>query len=302
MAPQLPDKMTCFICQSSKLHCLAGKIVKNAVWAIPLTWIFIILTSCGDPRPPLREQPTGSAIDATQKVLMAIFAHPDDESTIAPILSRYVREGVKVYLVIATDGRLGTNDFSGLEAGDGLASIRKEEMQCAASVLGVELIHLDYHDQLKAGEGYDGHMPHAQALIKEIHQLVAELQPDVLITFGPDGASNHMDHRLIGATVTSVFLSQVWERPHSLYFYGTPSKFIEDEASRMLRGVDERYLTTQISFSDEDFEKAVEALSCHRSQMQLEGLRERMESRRRDSKIYLRKFTVPAVQEEDIFE
>lgn len=84
--------------------------------------------------------------------------------------------------MIATDGRLGVNDFSGLEAGEGLVAIRKEEMKCAAEHLGVELIHLDYHDQLKAAEGDDGHMPHAQNLILEIHQLISNLQPDVLIT------------------------------------------------------------------------------------------------------------------------
>ena len=45
------------------------------------------------------------------KSILAVFAHPDDESTIAPILARYTREGAKVYLVIVTDGRYGTNDF-----------------------------------------------------------------------------------------------------------------------------------------------------------------------------------------------
>ena len=105
------------------------------------SWIFLILfflagNHCAPPATP--DEPTASqepSMDLSEKVLMAIFAHPDDESTIAPILARYAREGVKVYVVIATDGRLGVNDFSGLEAGDGLVAIRKEEMQCAADAL-----------------------------------------------------------------------------------------------------------------------------------------------------------------------
>ena len=240
-------------------------------------------------------------MDKGEKVIMAIFAHPDDESTIAPILARYVREGVKVYVVIATDGRLGVNDFSGLEAGDGLVAIRKEEMKCAAEKLGVALIHLDYHDQLKAAEGYDGHMPHAQALILEVHQLITDLQPDVLITWGPDGGSNHMDHRLIGASVTSVYLSQQWEKPQSLFYYGSPASHIEDEESRKLRGVDDAYMTTRISYTDEDYEQAIAAMMCHESQFQIEGLRERMLSRKRDNKIYLRKFAGPQSESVDIF-
>ena len=138
--------------------------------------------------------------EKNDKALMAIFAHPDDEMTVAPILSKYVDEGAKVYLVIATDGRLGTNDFTDHEAGEDLVTIRKEEMKCAAEKLGVELIHLDYHDQLRAGEGYDGHVPHARELILELETIVADKNPDVLITWGPDGGSTHMDHRLVGAS------------------------------------------------------------------------------------------------------
>lgn len=240
-------------------------------------------------------------IGLKDKVLMAIFAHPDDESTVAPILARYVKEGVKVYVVIATDGRLGVNDFSGLEAGEGLVAIRKEEMKCSAEKLGVDLIHLDYHDQLRAGEGYDGHMPHAQSLIKEIHALITELKPDALITWGPDGGSNHMDHRLIGASVSSVFLSQKWEKPSALYYYGSPSSKIEDTDSRILRGVEDDYLNTHISYSDEDFELAIASMLCHKSQFQPEGLRERMLSRK-TNKIYLRKFVGPQEHSDNIFQ
>lgn len=233
---------------------------------------------------------------------MAVFAHPDDESTVAPILARYAREGVKVYVVIATDGRLGVNDFSGLEAGDGLVAIRKEEMQCAADQLGVELIHLDYHDQFRAAEGYDGHIPHIRAFLKKMFELVEDIQPDVLITWGPDGGTNHMDHRLTGATVTNVFLNRDWEKPTALYYYGTPANLIEDEESRLLRGVDPKYLTTKISYTDEDFEAAFASISCHKSQFQMEGMRERMEKNAQEKVVYLRKFVAPTGASESIFE
>ena len=236
-----------------------------------------------------------------EKSIMAIFAHPDDESTIAPLIARYVREGVKVYLVIATDGRLGVNDFSGLEAGDGLVAIRKEEMLCSANKLGAELIHLDYHDQLKAGEGYDGHMPHARALIKEIHQLVSDKKPDVLITFGPDGGSNHMDHRLIGATTTSVYLSQVWEKPSKLFYVGTPSSHIENEESRLLRGVDPSFMNVEIEFNDQDLEAAIQSMECHKSQFRFEGLRQRVLQRFKVKTIFLREFIAPDKKKVSLF-
>ena len=49
-----------------------------------------------------------------------------------------------------------------------MADIRRKEMRCAAQVLGVSLRHLTYHDQLKAAEGFDGHIPHVQHLILDI--------------------------------------------------------------------------------------------------------------------------------------
>jgi LmbE family N-acetylglucosaminyl deacetylase len=43
-------------------------------------------------------------------VILAVFAHPDDETFVGPVLARYAREGVKVYLAIATKGEKGTSD------------------------------------------------------------------------------------------------------------------------------------------------------------------------------------------------
>lgn len=262
-----------------------------------------LLTHCG-PAPTTDQSALTEdvATDISEKKIMAVFAHPDDESTVAPILARYAREGAEVYIVIATDGRLGVNDFSGLEAGEGLVAIRKEEMQCAADKLNAKLIHLDYHDQFRAAEGYDGHIPHVRAFLLELYDLVEEIQPDVLISWGPDGGSNHMDHRLTAATVENVYLNRQWDKPSALYYYGTPSNQIEDEESRLLRGVGPSFLRTKISYTDEDFEAAFEALSCHKSQFQLEGLRERMEARSADKAIYLRKFVAPTEDSETLFE
>jgi LmbE family N-acetylglucosaminyl deacetylase len=265
--------------------------------------VLLLFTCCAPPATSDETEAVPEAqIDLTEKVIMAVFAHPDDESTVAPILARYVREGVKVYVVIATDGRLGINDFSGLEAGDDLVEIRKGEMKCAADALGVELIHLEYHDQFRAAEGYDGHIPHIRAFLKDVYELVEERKPDILITWGPDGGSNHMDHRLAGATTTQVFLAKDWEKPTALYFYGTPSNLLEDEEAKVLRGVAPKYLTTRISYTDEDFAAAFAAISCHKSQFQLEGLRERMEENAKDKVVYLRKFVAPSGESDNIFE
>ncbi|MEX2401090.1 MAG: PIG-L family deacetylase [Rhodothermales bacterium] len=239
--------------------------------------------------------------DVSDKVLLAVFAHPDDESTVAPVLARYAREGANVVLVTATDGRLGTNEYSDLPAGDELAAVRRGEMECAASALGVELIHLDYYDQFNSQEGYDGFMPQLQGVIRDIHRIIEERTPDAIVTFGPDGFSNHMDHRLVGSSVTQALVSTEWETTPALYFVGMPASQFSDE-ERILRGVQEKYLTVRVPYTDEDGRAAIESLRCHTSQFPPDFV-ERRAAREAETEnlIYFRPFTAPTGQSGDLF-
>jgi LmbE family N-acetylglucosaminyl deacetylase len=236
------------------------------------------------------------------KKILAIFAHPDDEQSVAPLLVKSVEEGHDVTLVIATDGRLGVNEYTDYEAGDGLAKIRRAEMECAAEVLGVKLIHLNYHDQLRAAEGFDGHVPHAQNLIMDLKKIVVEIAPDALITWGPDGATTHMDHRLVGASVTQVFVSQAWEHPVDLFYFGIPKEYVMSEKAKTLRGQDRAYLNTEIPFTDAHYNQAYQALLCHASQYPAEVVARIKEERSKmGNTIYLRQFAVPKEKKTQLF-
>src|SRR5215472_16440924 len=81
-----------------------------------------------------------ASVEAQQRprVILAVFAHPDDETTVSPMLARYAREGVKVYLAIATKGEKGANEHAGIPAGEPLANVRREEIVCACKQLGIE--------------------------------------------------------------------------------------------------------------------------------------------------------------------
>lgn len=236
------------------------------------------------------------------KRLLAIFAHPDDEQTVAPLLVKSVEDGVEVTLVIATDGRLGVNEYTDYEAGDDLAALRREELKCAAETLGVNLIHLNYHDQLRAAEGYDGHIPHVRSLLKDITEIVARVQPDAIVTWGPDGASNHMDHRLIGATVTQVFTSRKWGDDVQLYFFGIPSDILPSEEAVMLRGIDRSLLNTQVAFEPRHLDTAYEALRCHASQYPSYVVDQMKKERQTlEQKVFLRQFVAPKAAKNSLF-
>lgn len=217
----------------------------------------LLLTPCVSPA----AQP-----DKRAPVLLAVFAHPDDESTVGAVLAKYAAAGVKVYLATATDGRLGYNEFAGIPAGDALAAARVKELQCAADKLGINPpIMFGLWDQLKMGEGQQAHMGQLREMRDRVTKLFEELQPDAVITWGPSGWTGHPDHRLVGDIVTEVFQSRDWQRPAQLYYpalktlpAGAPAT---DSAT-----VDERFLPVRIAVSPADYAKAKAALQCHRSQ------------------------------------
>ncbi len=244
-------------------------------------------------------------ISAAGKTIMVVFAHPDDEYSVAPILVKYAREGAKVQLVTVTDGRYGTGQTD-LEPGDELTALRHEEVKCSASILGIEEpIWLGYHDQLKAREGFFGHTPYAQNVIRDLDSLVKKIEPDIILSWGPDGGgSNHMDHRLVSASITQVYLNQNWKKPKALYFVEeSPTSTMEDADKRILGGVADSYLTRVISYSKEDGEIAIKAFACYKTQFSPEAMEQRADSlvRNGDHKIYFRPLIAPKTKSDNLF-
>ena len=267
-----------------------------------LLWLLLTMTflSCGTEKVPNNKE---TSMEISGKVIMAVFAHPDDELSIGPLMAKYAREGAKVQLVTVTDGRYGTGQTD-LKPGDELTALRNEEVNAAAARMGIEKpIWMGYHDQLKLKDGFFGHVPYFQQLMVELDSLVTLIQPDVVITWGPDGGSNHMDHRLVGASITQVYLSKKWERPGMLYYVATPASQIEGDEKRVLRGVADEYLTTVIDYSEQDREKAIEAMYCYKSQFSKELMDSRaIRWREGDQKIYLRPLIRSNVKSNNIFD
>lgn len=131
--------------------------------------------------------------------LLAVLAHPDDESLgFGGTLAKYAGEGVETYLITATRGERGRFGPQGkgadpLEVG----RVREAELRAAARVLGIrEVTILGYPD------GAVDQVP-AAAAIHAIASHIRNIQPDAIITFGPDGAYGHPDHIAISQFTTA---------------------------------------------------------------------------------------------------
>lgn len=204
---------------------------------------------------------------ARTPVLLAVFAHPDDEASVAPVLAKYAADGVSVHVAVATDGRLGVTAHAGIAAGDALARARAAEMRCAAERLGIQPpILFGLYDQLRMGEGREVYTQQLNELRTRVHRLFEELQPDAVITWPPSGWTGHPDHRVVSSIVTEVFQSRAWEKPAQLFYPAVPAGRIPPSDPLAGASIDGRLLTVEVPVKAEDYEKAKKAWLCHRSQ------------------------------------
>jgi LmbE family N-acetylglucosaminyl deacetylase len=131
--------------------------------------------------------------------LMAVLAHPDDESLgFGGTLARYSAEEVKTYLVTATRGERGRFFSPDRKAEPAeVGQVREAELRAAAATLGIrEVVILGYPD------GAVDQIDSATA-VAAIARHIRRVRPHVVITFGPDGAYGHPDHIAISQFTTS---------------------------------------------------------------------------------------------------
>ncbi len=146
------------------------------------------------------------------KVLLAVLAHPDDETFgMGGTLAWYAHQGVEVHLVCATRGEVGEMDPKLMVGFGSIAERRESELCCAADMLGLKAVHfLGYRDSGMPGSPENYH-PRALAAqpLEQVAEVVAhwirKLKPQVVLTFDPVGGYYHPDHIAIQkATVAAV--------------------------------------------------------------------------------------------------
>jgi LmbE family N-acetylglucosaminyl deacetylase len=225
--------------------------------------------------------PSTPAAPSLPRTLVALLAHADDETAISPVLARYAREGVQVHLIIATDGSAGSGSQLYLQrsetgpVGDALAKARADEARCAATALGVlEPTLLTFPDG-KLGD-YTGDRAMLLRLTEQIANLIEQLRPDVVITWGPDGGTGHPDHRMLSSIATQLLRTGAPGMPERLFYMYFPVEMFRvinpQRGEPPLLFPQAKYFTIQVPFTPTDLEAAKTAMACHRSQFSPEVL------------------------------
>jgi LmbE family N-acetylglucosaminyl deacetylase len=222
--------------------------------------------------------------------ILAVFAHPDDETSVGPLLAKQAAEGHEVYLVSITSGQKGVA-HTDIPPGEQLGSIREGELRCAAEQLGIHAPFLfRFQDQgisdpvvmEKAAEG--------------LRAVINQTKPEVLITFSPGGVTGHPDHIAAAEITTQVFQQQglLGHKPQKLYYVAFPESRLQKVSDplngrRSLHTVSDCFITTEIDCRA-FLEKAYAAIQCHETQFppeRMAWLRE-MFSKILEGRVFLR--------------
>jgi LmbE family N-acetylglucosaminyl deacetylase len=210
----------------------------------------------------------------TTRTLVAVWAHADDEAPAGPILARYAREGVQVHTIIATDGSQGAANTS-VPRGPEIAKLRVAEANCSSEALGIlPPILLGFPDA--ALGHYQGDPSMLFRLTQRLQEELQRLQPDVLITWGPDGGYGHPDHRIVSSIVSQLARAGAPGVPQQVFYASIPAEGFR--AMNPARGEPPftipraALFTVRVRFTDADFDSARRSMMCHKTQVSDEAV------------------------------
>jgi LmbE family N-acetylglucosaminyl deacetylase len=202
--------------------------------------------------------------------VLGVWAHPDDETYLtAGLMARAVRNGSRVVCVTATRGEGGSMDDEKWPPAT-MGEVRTRELERGLEILGV-----DEHEWLDLPD-IDMDTGLSDRGYERVRDLVAEVRPDTILTFGPDGMTDHAAHkdvsrwattalreagkagsRVLYATVTPEWAEEflpIWE-PFNVFRPGTPPITPREE------------LAIHYELPPDILEMKVEAISAHESQV-----------------------------------
>ncbi len=215
-----------------------------------------------------------------------VFAHPDDDTFgLAGSLALHADDDLELTVILATSGDAGRIADASLATRETLASVREAEDLASWRALGLEP-DLRF---LRHPDGGLSRMPR-EPLVAEVRGLLAAAEPEVVVTFGPDGITGHEDHVAIGEVATEAFgalrtsaSGSAFSRLlHCAIPQGDLDRFNELLRERGLepldptqpfvpRGVPDGAIGARIDVSSV-YDRKVEAIRAHKTQAELDDV------------------------------
>ena len=131
------------------------------------------------------------------KRIVVFTAHPDDEGLSAGTMYANHKAGGKTILICATYGEKGKSHLAKPVSDAALKKIRRDELRAAAKVLKID-------DVVFLGLPDAALKENAKKLFEKSLPIIQKIDPEYILSFGPDGVSAHWDHITVGATARRI--------------------------------------------------------------------------------------------------
>jgi LmbE family N-acetylglucosaminyl deacetylase len=149
--------------------------------------------------------------------VLGVWAHPDDDIYLsAGLMALAVEQGERVVDVTATRGEGGSMDEERWPSSS-MADVRTKELLRSLEILGVR-----EHRFLDGPVDVDMQTPLDEVGAGQVRAILAEVSPQTVLTFGPDGMTGHVGHMSVCRWTTDAFDAVAPESARLLYATVTP--------------------------------------------------------------------------------
>ena len=202
--------------------------------------------------------------------ILGVWAHPDDETYLsAGLMAEAVDGGCRVVCITATRGEGGSTDTERWPP-ESMAATREQELLRGLAAIGVTEHHwLDLPD-------IDMDTPLPERGAPMVQDIMAQVQPHTVLTFGPDGMTGHQAHMSISRWATDAFhaLAPAGARLH----YATMTPAYVEEFGEIMEPVEffrpgtppvtaPEDLSIDLSLDEPALDRKFRAISEHESQV-----------------------------------
>ncbi len=259
----------------------------------------------------------------TQKTLLCVVAHPDDETFGAGgTLIHAASGGAKVVTVCATRGEAGEIMERVNATPETLPAVRESEYRKAGQIMGVsESILLGYRDSGMAGTP-ENDDPNAfiqqseEQVVNDIIEVMERVKPDVVLTMDAGGGYGHPDHIFASKCALAAFeqLRDDYSHdraPKKFYYFAFPRSRMQEAWERMAAedpdspmgqvdvetlGVPDEEITLSVAIPQHE-DQLREAFGAHLSQQSpLDRMPDDIARGFLTEEHYIRVYPTPAVQ------
>jgi N-acetylglucosamine malate deacetylase 2 len=196
--------------------------------------------------------------------LLAIFAHPDDESfRCGGTLALLALNGWRVQIMTATTGQAGSCGDPPLCQQEELGAVRTGELRCACEALGLAPPQmLEYQDGTLS-------QVDEEIAVTQVVDAIQQYRPQVLLTWPPDGLSGHPDHMAVSRWAGLAFHRNCpddQDAPIAVYHLVVPQSVADAMGSFRFQPVPDEEVSVAVDVMLV-WEQKLAAIHCHRTQL-----------------------------------